>query len=192
MNKLLSLLLAVPMFAFANITHETGVASDYVWRGVTQTQNGPSWYHTSSAWMDNGLYAGVFVGNVEFNDETDVEMDLFVGWYKQLGWLGVNLSYFKYDYMDNTLPSFEETRVGVDFWKVDMNWFKDMDTDAEYLEMGFNLWDGGTWGVDVMHMSDTMDMDMYGAKVEWMMSNKMKVNLTVYEDEQLVGLAYVW
>ena len=192
MNKLFSLLLAVPMFAFANITHETGVASDYVWRGVTQTQNGHSWYNTSSAWMDNGLYAGVYEGNVEFNDETDVEMDLFVGWYKQLGWLGVNLSYFKYDYMDNTLPRFEETRVGVDFWKVNMNWFKDMDTDSEYLEMGFNLWDGGTWGVDVMHMSDTMDMDMYGAKVEWMMSNKMKVNLTVYEDEQLVGLAYVW
>jgi len=192
MNKLLSLLIAVPMFVSAGWSTDSTVGTDYIWRGVSQTQGDPSWQQNLMFDTDNGFYTGLFLGNVKLTEETDIETSMWVGKHTQMGWLGLDLGYIKYDYLDNTVPSFEETYVGVDFWKVNATWFKDMDTDSEYLELGFDVLDLGKWGMEVMHMSDTMDLDMYGLKMKYHMSNKLKVNFTVYEEEQLVSLSYVW
>ena len=192
MNKLLSLLIAVPMFVSAGWDTQSTVGTDYIWRGVSQTQGEASWQQTLVYNGDKGFYGGVFLGNVKFADETDVETSMWLGKHTQMGWLGLDLGYIKYDYLDETVPSFEETFVGVDFWKVNAMWFKDMDTDSEYLELGFDVLDLGKWGMEVMHMSNDMNLDMYGLKMKYHMSNKLKVNFTVYEEEQLVSLSYVW
>ena len=114
MNKLLSLLIAVPMFVSAGWSTDSTVGTDYIWRGVSQTQGDPSWQQNIMFDTDNGFYTGLFLGNVKLTDETDIETSMWVGKHTQMGWLGLDLGYIKYDYLDKTVPSFEETYVGVE------------------------------------------------------------------------------
>lgn len=100
-----ALLLSLPMVAFAQEAEEEAsspfsatfaVTTDYVFRGVSQTDNGPAFQAGASYSAPFGLYAGVWGSNVDFGDGgPNFEVDYFVGWSKDLNdsWnldLGVN------------------------------------------------------------------------------------------------------
>jgi uncharacterized protein (TIGR02001 family) len=68
-----TLLLALggPVFAEGpyNISANIGVVSNYMWRGVTQTQDGAAVQGGLDFTHESGFYAGTWVSNVDFNDE---------------------------------------------------------------------------------------------------------------------------
>jgi len=90
--------------AAADVTANATVASNYIWRGVTQTndqaagQGGIDWGH------DSGLYAGTWVSNVDFSDITSgtvgtgYEMDAYGGFAGEVGGFGydVGAAYYMY------------------------------------------------------------------------------------------------
>lgn len=65
------------------VSFNVGVSSDYVFRGVSQTDEGPQVFGGVDLAMDNGLYAGVWASNVDFepfgDDDTSAEVDLYAG-----------------------------------------------------------------------------------------------------------------
>ena len=75
---------SLAMAAAGSVTAEesfgfnVGVASDYVFRGVSQTEENPQ---LSDGWdYCNGIfYAGGWASNVDFGDGTDAEIDLYAG-----------------------------------------------------------------------------------------------------------------
>ena len=99
-----ALLLSLPMSAFAQEAEEEespfsatfAVTTDYVYRGVSQTDNEPAFQAGASYSAPFGLYAGVWASNVDFGEGgPDYEVDYYVGWNKDLNdsWnldLGVN------------------------------------------------------------------------------------------------------
>ena len=99
-----ALLLSLPMSAFAQEAEEEespfsatfAVTTDYVFRGVSQTDNEPAFQAGASYSAPFGLYAGVWASNVDFGEGgPDYEVDYYVGWNKDLNdsWnldLGVN------------------------------------------------------------------------------------------------------
>ncbi|MGD9386623.1 MAG: TorF family putative porin, partial [Gammaproteobacteria bacterium] len=58
------------------------LTSDYVFRGVTQTDEGPALQGSLDFGLANGLYAGVWASNVDFDapDGIDLEVDVYFGW----------------------------------------------------------------------------------------------------------------
>lgn len=68
------------------VSWNVAAASDYVFRGVSQTQENPA----LSAGVDltNGaFYAGAWASNVDFGDDADAEVDLYGGWRPEVaGW----------------------------------------------------------------------------------------------------------
>lgn len=99
------LLLSAPLVAFAQDAEEEAsspfsatfaATTDYVFRGVSQTDNGPAFQAGASYSAPFGLYAGVWASNVDFGaGGPDFEVDYFVGWNTDLSdsWnldLGVN------------------------------------------------------------------------------------------------------
>ncbi len=57
--------------------------TDYVWRGVSQTQGNPALQIDLNATHASGFYAGVWASNVDFGDPDDginVEFDPYIGW----------------------------------------------------------------------------------------------------------------
>ncbi|WP_133182129.1 TorF family putative porin [Shewanella decolorationis] len=75
----LMLLATLPCSAATSVTVK--VASDYLFNGVSQTQEDPA-LQASFDWAgDSGLYAGIWGSNVDFGEGTDLEADAYVGYY---------------------------------------------------------------------------------------------------------------
>ena len=69
MKKLLLLLTMVSLPTFASVSANVSIASDYIWRGMTQT-DGIAVSGGFDYAAEGGFYAGIWGSNVNFNDST--------------------------------------------------------------------------------------------------------------------------
>jgi uncharacterized protein (TIGR02001 family) len=76
-----------------------GAASDYVFRGVSQTDEHVQVFGGADV-SAGQAYAGVWVSNVDFNDTTDAEYDLYAGFKPTLGVVSLDLGVLYYGYVD--------------------------------------------------------------------------------------------
>ena len=88
MKKLLLLLTMVSLPSFASVSANVTFASDYVWRGMTQS-DGPAIQGGFDYAADSGFYAGIWGSNVNFNDGAGSELDYYFGYSTEMG--GVEL-----------------------------------------------------------------------------------------------------
>lgn len=83
-----------------DVSFNVGAATDYVWRGVSQTDENPQ----LSAGIDTTVgslgYAGAWISNVDFNNGTDAEFDLYAGIKPQVGPVTVDLGVIYYGYIN--------------------------------------------------------------------------------------------
>ena len=88
-----------------NVAGSVVATSDYVWRGVSQTQGNPALQLDVSVTHASGFYAGAWASNVDFtaagedDDGIDIELDPYIGWSGALGEnaeLDVSLTYVSY------------------------------------------------------------------------------------------------
>jgi uncharacterized protein (TIGR02001 family) len=81
-----------------SLSFNIGAASDYVFRGVSQTDNEPQIYGGADATIGSIGYAGIWVSNVEFNNGTEMEYDLYAGLKPVVGGVTLDLAYLYYGY----------------------------------------------------------------------------------------------
>ncbi|WP_269714182.1 TorF family putative porin [Caulobacter sp. NIBR2454] len=68
------------------VSFNAGVARDYVFRGVSQTDENPQVFGGVDATAGQ-FYAGAWASNVDYSDSTDAEVDLYAGFRPQAaGW----------------------------------------------------------------------------------------------------------
>ena len=83
-----------------DFSFNAGAASDYVFRGVSQTDENPQVF----AGVDTSLwgvgYAGAWISNVDFNNDTDAEYDLYVGVKPTVGPFNLDLGVIYYGYIN--------------------------------------------------------------------------------------------
>ena len=79
MNKFLTVLLtgfiAVP--SFADVSANVAFASDYIWRGMTQTGSDPALSGGFDFESESGFYAGIWGSNVSFSEGAGSELDTY-------------------------------------------------------------------------------------------------------------------
>ena len=73
---LTSVLMSTSLFA---LDGSYNVTSDYQWRGVSQT-DGNAAIQVGVEHERNGFYGGLWTSNVDFNDDTNIEYDLYGGY----------------------------------------------------------------------------------------------------------------
>ena len=82
MKKLVLSLIGVSMLSIsagasaATIEANVGIASDYVFRGFSQTDEEPAISGGFDYGFDNGFYLGTWASNVNFGDDASMEWDL--------------------------------------------------------------------------------------------------------------------
>jgi len=97
---LLAALQATPSMVSAEVSANVSAASNYLFRGVTQTdgataiQGGLDYEHAS------GFYAGGWGSNVDFGDGTSYELDLYAGYSGAVDDIGYDVGYVYYAYPD--------------------------------------------------------------------------------------------
>ncbi|MFN3858650.1 MAG: TorF family putative porin [Caulobacter sp.] len=80
-----------------SLSYNVGVASDYVYRGVSQT-DGPQIFGGVDL-TAGAMYAGAWASNVDFGDDTDAEIDIYLGVKPELGAVGLDLAVIYYGYV---------------------------------------------------------------------------------------------
>lgn len=117
----LALSLAAPI-ASAAVSVTGTVTSDYVFRGVSQTDSSPALQVGLDYEHDNGFYAGIWGSNVDWGvegDDTNLEIDYFVGYYGEASNFAYDITYNFYSYNSE---------------------FDGEDYDSDYGELIFNVY----------------------------------------------------
>lgn len=96
--------------AQAQVSANIGAVSNYVWRGMTQTDDGPAVQGGIDYAHESGLFLGTWASNVDFRTpDPDVEMDLYAGYAGSVGDFSYKATLIYYWYPgDNVTADFSE------------------------------------------------------------------------------------
>lgn len=84
-----------------SISANIGAVSNYIWRGVTQTDDGPAVQGGVDYGHNSGFYLGTWVSNVDFGtSKPNYELDLYGGYGGEVGEFGYDLNTIYYAYPD--------------------------------------------------------------------------------------------
>ena len=143
MKRLLLLLTIVSLPSFASVSANVSFASDYIWRGMTQS-DGPAIQGGFDYASDGGFYAGIWGSNVNFNDGAGSELDYYFGYGFDMGGVGVDIGYIAYDYPDNDSDlNFEEIYVGLSMGDLGLLYASGVDGAPDYMEVSYGFGDVG-------------------------------------------------
>jgi len=151
MNKNLLISLIVGGLAFPTASSAAddksiniGLTSDYLWRGVTQSDNKFSLSGGGDYNHNSGFYAGVWAASVDFNDDTNFEYDFYTGFQKEINSINFDIGYIRYGYQGEDNLDFSEVYIKANF--KDLNFavstLVDSDTggdfsDSTYIEVNY-------------------------------------------------------
>lgn len=99
------------------ISANLAITSNYIWRGMTQTNNSPA----VQGGLDlgyKGFYLGTWGSNVEFGGGTDnnLEADFYAGYAGEIAGFGYDLGYIYYAYPNESNAfNFDEAYVGLSY-----------------------------------------------------------------------------
>lgn len=182
------------------VAGNVALTSDYVFRGVTQTQENPA----ISAGVDatfGSFYAGGWASNVDFGDDTDAEVDLYGGWRSELsGWAvdlgGVAYLYAgqpdgaDYDYVE--LKAAASRAVGPATLGVAAYWSPDFfgasEDEATYLEANAAFSPAERWtlsgAVGRQWVSSDRDYTTWNAGAAFALTDNLSLDVRYHDTDQ--------
>tara|TARA_B100000963_G_scaffold204155_1_gene177810 strand:+ start:1535 stop:2137 length:603 start_codon:yes stop_codon:yes gene_type:complete len=129
----------VSLPSFASVSANISFASDYIWRGMTQS-DGPAVSGGFDYASDEGFYAGIWGSNVNFNNGAGSELDYYFGYSTEMGNVSADVGYIKFDYPDsNPDISFEEIYVGLSIGDLGLFYAAGQDGASDYMEASYEI-----------------------------------------------------
>ena len=139
-KKLLAALITiVPAYGFAEISADVTFTTDYVWRGMTQS-DGPAIQGGFNYSHGSGLYAGIWGSNVNFSNGNGQELDYLAGYKFKMGNVNADLGYIKYNY-PKSHPSLdaEEITLGLSLGDFGLNFAAGLNKAPNYIEASYDI-----------------------------------------------------
>lgn len=85
-----------------SVSANVSLATDYVWRGVSQTSENPAISGGFDWAPSDNFYVGTWASNVDFGDVENIEVDLYAGWTTELSsGLSVDIGFIQYLFFDD-------------------------------------------------------------------------------------------
>lgn len=92
-----------------DVTMNAGLTTDYIFRGVSQTQGNGAIQGGLDIAHDSGLYVGTWASNVDFGGKASVEFDYYLGFGGDITEdVSYDLGWIKYDYPGEAALNFSE------------------------------------------------------------------------------------
>lgn len=109
--------IALTPAAQAQLSANIGAVSNYVWRGMTQTDDGPAVQGGVDYAHESGLFLGTWVSNVDFRaPDPDVEVDFYGGYSGTAGDVSYKATLIYYWYPGEKVPAdFSEVQVSATY-----------------------------------------------------------------------------
>lgn len=101
----------------ASYSGNVAVATDYVFRGISQTQERPAIQGGFDATFDSGIYAGIWASNVNFGTDASTEMDYYGGYSGSFGCASCSykIGFIYYDYDGDPQFDYVEAAASVTY-----------------------------------------------------------------------------
>lgn len=118
----------------AQLSANASVTTNYVFRGVTQTDDGPAIQGGLDYNHENGLYAGAWASNME----EGLEIDVYAGFTKSINPdVNIDLGLLFYNYTDDVYADTNEIKISGSFKMVNLAYYiGDADgADYTYLDL---------------------------------------------------------
>lgn len=140
---------APTVFAVEGLSANVGATSNYLWRGVTQTDDAAAISGGIDYAHESGFYAGTWASNVDFGDDASAELDFYLGFGGELGQgVGYDVGYIYYAYPDSAqTDSTNEYDFGEVYGSLSYSYFS---ISANY---GVNNDDGAKWADSALYIS---------------------------------------
>jgi uncharacterized protein (TIGR02001 family) len=150
-KRIKSCLLGAALLGLGGITQATelnanvGVTSNYVFRGITQTDDGPAVQGGIDYVHDVGFYAGAWASNVEpIPGDKGWETDLYLGYnFKLNPNVLFDVGYITYLYSSTDFDyDADEIYFGASFYDVSVTYYagdRDVGPDYAYIDLKYSL-----------------------------------------------------
>lgn len=142
--------------AYAAVEANIGLASNYMWRGMTQTLDQAAISGGLDYSSDSGFYAGTWTSNVDYGAGSEgYELDFYAGFSGEASGLGYDVGYILYAYPSLDDSNFSEIYLngsaggfsaGVAF-QVDADFTEE---DYLYYSLGYDAELSGDYGLGIV------------------------------------------
>ena len=112
----------------AGASGNIAASSDYIWRGASQTASQSAVSGGLDYGHDVGVYAGTWVSPVA----GDTEIDVYAGFSKEFGGVGIDLGYLIYHYVAGADAA--EMYFGLSYSMLGATYYYDADNENAWLE----------------------------------------------------------
>ena len=128
------------VYADEPVSANISLATDYVWRGVSQTSENPAISGGFDWTPSENFYVGTWASNVDFGGVENIEVDLYGGWATELSnGVGLDFGFIQYLYFDDAADvDFNELYAAVSYNGVSGKLSYDVDNKNTYIEAGYD------------------------------------------------------
>tara|TARA_B100000131_G_scaffold318735_2_gene363208 strand:- start:89 stop:703 length:615 start_codon:yes stop_codon:yes gene_type:complete len=160
----------------AEFESNVALSSEYIWRGVPQTNGEPAISGGFDIAGDNGLYFGTWASNVEWGDDSALELDWYAGYSNELeSGITYDIGYLAYTYPGEEDLDFEEIYLGLSYSYFGLTYSAGQDDAPDNTEVSITLGESGlglTFGDyddlgDYMILSYDLPMTLAGLSVNF-------------------------
>lgn len=119
--------------SYAELSANVSVTNNYIWRGLTQTENEAAVQGGIDYGSESGFYAGTWVSNVNYgpSDVYSYEHDLYAGWAGEVGGVSLDVGYLYYNYDKEAEFDFGEVYASVGFGGASVSAYVLTNTEAD-------------------------------------------------------------
>jgi len=123
-----------------SVSANVSIATDYVWRGFSQTLENPAVSGGFDWAPTDNWYVGTWASNVDYGDLANLELDVYGGWATELeSGLGIDLGFIQYVYFDHAADyDFNEIYAGLSHSGFSGKLSYDTDNKNTYIEAGYD------------------------------------------------------
>ena len=108
-------LISTPASA-AEVSGNVTLASDYSFRGISQTTRDPAIQGGFDVAYDSGFYIGTWASTVNYGTSGVLEWDLYVGWSGEIAeGVGIDLTAIQFEYPSEGAADYQEYAVSLSF-----------------------------------------------------------------------------
>jgi uncharacterized protein (TIGR02001 family) len=161
---LTSMFLILSSYASAvEISSNVGLSSDYIWRGMSQTQGDLSVNGGFDLSTDMGFYIGTWASNANFTG-TSMELDIYLGFSGEMAEnMTYDVGYISVIYPGNDSLDFEEAYVGFNIYGLSILYSDGQNDMPSYSEIGYSVDAGpGSFSISYGEYEDNGDNSLVG------------------------------
>ena len=170
------------------ISGNVGLSSDYIWRGMTQTDGDAAINGGFDLATDNGFYFGTWSSNAGgAGANYSMELDVYLGFSGEMGNenMSYDIGYISVIYPGDDASDFEEAYIGFNIYGLSILYSSGQDSSPDYSEIGYSVDAGpGSFGVSYGEYEDTGDNTLIG--YDWGIGN-FSLGFYYYDFEAKAG-----